>query len=51
MSDSKLFSLTSGTTTELSGSEVALKLSLQTLMERNLEILLGARFPASEGAT
>ena len=51
MSDIKLFSLSSGTATELPGSEVALEKSLQTLMEQNLEILLGVRFLASEYST
>ncbi len=51
MSDIKLFSLSSGTATELPGSEVALERSLQTLMERNLETLLGVRFLASEYPT
>ncbi|MFC1526229.1 DUF5655 domain-containing protein [Candidatus Latescibacterota bacterium] len=51
MSDIKLFSLASGTATELPGTEVALERSLQTLMENNLDTLLGVRFLASEHST
>ena len=39
MSDIKLFSLTSGTATELPGTEVALERSLQTLIERKLKLI------------
>ena len=49
MSDIKLFSPSSSIANELPGSEVALERSLQTLMEHNLETLLGARLPASQG--
>jgi predicted transport protein len=51
MSDIKLFSLTTGNATELPGSEAALERSLQTLMEKNLEALLGVRFIVSEQPT
>ena len=51
MSDIKLFSPSSGTVTVLPGCEVALARSLQTLMEHNLETLLGVPCLASEGAS
>ncbi len=51
MSDIKLFSLKGVSATELPGSEVALERSLQTLMEQNLDVLLGVRFLASEHST
>lgn len=51
MSDIKLFSLKGASATELPGSEVALERSLQTLMEQNLDVLLGVRFLASEHST
>ncbi len=51
MSDIKLFSLGSNAAAEIIGSEVALERSLQTLMEKNLETLLGVRFLASEHST
>lgn len=52
MSDIKLFALDGGTAArELPGTAVALERSLQTLIERNLPALLGARFLASEFST
>ncbi len=51
MSDLKLFSTSSMSVTELSGSPAPLEKSLQTLFEANLETLLGIRFLASEFVT
>ena len=51
MSDLRLFRITGGTARELDGSAMALEKSLQALMERNLEELLGIRFLATEYAT
>lgn len=51
MSDIKLFHLASECVRELKGQSLALEKSLQTLMERNLETLLGVRFLASEYST
>ncbi|HUP21643.1 MAG TPA: DUF5655 domain-containing protein [Thermoanaerobaculia bacterium] len=48
MGDIKLFRTTNGTAQELGGTAASLEKSLQTLMERNLETLLGVRFLASE---
>lgn len=51
MSDIKLFRIESGTALELVGSALAVEKSLQTLIERNLEAMLGVRFLASEYST
>jgi predicted transport protein len=51
MSDLKLFRISGGTAVELEGSAMALEKSLQALMERNLEELLGVRFLATEHST
>lgn len=51
MSDIKLFNLTGGTLSQLASSSSPLEKSLQTLFEKNLEILLGVRFLASEFPT
>jgi len=51
MSDIKLFRQDGKTLTELAGVASPLEKSLQTLFERNLEILLGVRFLASEYVT
>ena len=51
MSDIKLFETKNETATEIPGSASALEKSLQNLMERNLETLLGVRFLASEYST
>lgn len=51
MSDIKLFAPDDGRTHEIAGTAVVLEKSLQTLIERNLETLLGVRFLASEHPT
>ncbi len=51
MSDLKLFRIENGQAAELEGQAAALEKSLQTLVERNLEPLLGVRFLASERST
>jgi predicted transport protein len=51
MSDIKLFRTNGGTVCELEGRSVALEKSLQTLIEKNLDIFLGIRFLASEYLT
>ncbi len=50
MSDIKIFQ-TDGHVEELPGASVAVEKSLQTLLERNLEIFLGVRFLDSEYST
>lgn len=51
MSDIKLFRLCAGQATELRGDAPDLEKPLQTLIERNLEALLGIRFLATEYST
>ena len=51
MSDIKLFRILSPGVAELQGQSMALERELQTLMEKNLETLLGLRFLASEYST
>ncbi|GAC43629.1 DUF5655 domain-containing protein [Paenibacillus popilliae] len=51
MGDMKLFRLVGHGVEELSGYTVTVEKSLQTLMEKNLEALLGIRFLASEYST
>jgi len=51
MSDIKLFCIKDNGVAELEGRSMALERNLQTLMERNLEALLGVRFLASEHFT
>ncbi|MGH7821478.1 MAG: DUF5655 domain-containing protein [Candidatus Binatia bacterium] len=51
MSDLKLFRVNDANAVELAGGAVALEKSLQTLIERNLDTLLGVRFLASEYST
>jgi predicted transport protein len=51
MSDIKLFALSGGGVRELHGEAAALEKSLQALIERNLEALLGVTFLASEYST
>lgn len=51
MSDIKLFRVGTDGARELAGTSVALEKTLQTLIERNLETLLGVRFLASEHST
>ena len=51
MTDIKLFSIHEGMATSRPGATAVLEKSLQDLMERNLEVLLGVRFLASEYST
>lgn len=51
MSDIKLFHLANNSVTELEGHSVAVEKSLQSLIERHLEIFLGVRLLATEYAT
>ena len=51
MSDIKLFSIDGGIAHEIAGTAVALEKSLQSLIENNLEALLGVRLLASEYST
>jgi predicted transport protein len=51
MSDIKLFRLTNGVATELDGQASDLEKPLQTLIENNLDPLLGIRFLATEYQT
>lgn len=51
MSDIKLFRLSSKTATEIKGTASHLEKPLQTLIEANLESLLGIRFLTSEHST
>ena len=51
MADIKLFQITPSHVSELTGQSVALERSLQTLMEKHLDTLLGVRFLASEYST
>ena len=51
MSDLKLFRTDGQTVTALEGQSVALEKSLQTLIERHLDVFLGIRFLATEYAT
>lgn len=48
MSDIKLFRISNGQAQELQGQSVAIEKTLQILLERYLETLLGVRFLASE---
>ncbi len=51
MSDIKLFRTNGDSVCELEGKSVALEKSLQTLIEKNLDVFLGIRFLASEYQT
>lgn len=51
MSDIKLFRIQSSGVSELQGQSMALERQLQTLMENNLDPMLGLRFLASEYST
>lgn len=51
MSDIKLFRTNGTTVTELEGHSVALEKSLQTLIERHLDVFVGIRFLATEYPT
>jgi len=51
LGDIKLFTITNGKVGELVGSTETVEKSVQTLFEKNLEVLLGVRFLASEFPT
>ncbi|WP_058301055.1 DUF5655 domain-containing protein [Gorillibacterium timonense] len=51
MGDIKLFNINDDEVSELEGKSVAVEKSLQTLMERHLEAILGIRFLATEYST
>ena len=51
MSDIKLFKIEGGAASEVSGSALQIEKSLQSAFEKNLEVLLGIKFLASEHAT
>ena len=51
MADIKLFSINDGVAGELRTQSPAIERSLQTLIERNLEVLLGLRFLSTEYST
>jgi predicted transport protein len=51
LSDIKLFRLTSGKASEMHGLASDLEKPLQTLIEKNLEVLLGVRFLSTEYST
>jgi RecB family endonuclease NucS len=51
MGDLKLFQIDNGTAVELQGTALALERPLQVLIERNMEVLFGVRFVASEHST
>jgi predicted transport protein len=51
MSDIKLFRVDNGKAYELAGSALSIEKTLQSLIERNLEPMLGIRFVASEHST
>jgi predicted transport protein len=51
LSDIKLFRVDNGRVHELAGSALAIEKTLQSLIERNLEPMLGIRFVASEHST
>ncbi|MFJ8853591.1 transporter [Streptomyces sp. NPDC102437] len=51
MNDLKLFRVVDGRSVEIAGSAVALERHLQTLIEANMEAMLGIQFLASEYAT
>ncbi|MFD7782242.1 transporter [Streptomyces nojiriensis] len=51
MSDLRAFRVRDGSATEMQGSAVALERQLQTLIEANMETMLGIRFLASEYPT
>ncbi|MFF3689936.1 transporter [Streptomyces sp. NPDC002187] len=51
MNDLKLFRVADGRATEVLGTAVALERHLQTLIEQNMETMLGIRFLASEYIT
>jgi predicted transport protein len=51
MSDIKLFRVDNGKAQELAGSALAIEKALQSLIERNLDAMLGIRFVATEHST
>lgn len=51
LGDIKLFKLSEGNVTELEGRSVAIEKSLQSLIEKHLEEILGIRFLATEYST
>ncbi len=51
MSDIKLFRVDAGKASELSGSALTIEKELQTLIEQNLEAMLGVRLLATEHST
>jgi predicted transport protein len=51
MSDLKLFRIDGGAAVELLGTALALEKPLQVLIERNMDVLFGVRFIASEHST
>lgn len=51
MSDIKLFRVAEGKASELAGSALTIEKELQSLIEQNLEAMLGIRFLASEHST
>lgn len=51
MSDIKLFRLSTGSAQEIKATSVALEKSLQQLIEKHLDVLLGVQFLASEHST
>ncbi|MDT3395348.1 DUF5655 domain-containing protein [Streptomyces sp. B1866] len=51
MNDLKLFRVSDGRAVEVPGTAVALERHLQVLIERNMEVMLGIRFLASEYGT
>jgi predicted transport protein len=51
MSDIKLFKIEGGGASEVSGSALQIEKSLQSAFEKNLDVLLGIKFLASEHAT
>jgi predicted transport protein len=51
MSDIKLFKIEGGSASEVSGSALQIEKSLQSAFEKNLDVLLGIKFLASEHAT
>lgn len=51
MSDIKLFRIDDGRASELAGSALTIEKTLQALLERNLEAMLGVRVTASEHST
>lgn len=51
MTDIKLFAQDAGSATEIPGSATSLEKSLQNVIERNLETMLGIRLLGSEYST